>query len=260
MTEIEKQKLISIYISGVSLREISKEYHIGRNNLSKILKEKGILIRNQKYTSRKYFCDNTYFKNINTENKAYWLGFLYADGYISKRQYGDYLGITLKKEDINHLKKLSIDLQSTYPIKMHTGSGYNKSGEFVRLFINSKELVSDLEKHGVVEMKTFKLTFPDIPKELYRHFIRGLLDGDGSIYTSKRDNVLGVHIGGTLEVLKEVQTYFSEFNITKKIIVSRSIYDLHYTGKKAKEVLNILYKDSNIYLDRKYDLYKNINM
>lgn len=124
-----------------------------------------------------------------------------------------------------------------------------------RVQIESKKMIKDLEKLGVTERKTFKLVYPEIKNSLEKHFIRGLLDGYGLVYISKR-NVIGVHFCGSISILEGIKRYFKEFGISKKIYKSRSIYDIHYTGKNAEKILNILYSKSTIFLDRKYEIYK----
>ena len=85
-TEDEIQEIISKYNNGKSLRQLATEYKYGRNTLSKIVKENEIKIRSNTINSRKYHHDEDYFKSIDTEEKAYWLGFLYADGFIESKR------------------------------------------------------------------------------------------------------------------------------------------------------------------------------
>lgn len=83
----------------MSIREIARKYHISRINFSKYLKENNYEIWKQDKTSRKYYCNFDFFECIDTEEKAYWLGFLYADGYIIKHNYNNIVGLNLKVSD-----------------------------------------------------------------------------------------------------------------------------------------------------------------
>lgn len=72
--------------NNVSLRELEKKYHHGRRNLSRLLEELGVKTTKGNHY-RKYFHNEDFFEVIDTEEKAYWLGFMFADGYIlSKRE------------------------------------------------------------------------------------------------------------------------------------------------------------------------------
>lgn len=250
------ERYVKEYLSGKSLREIAEEYHISRNNFSKYLKEHNIPIRNQKITSRKYYCNESFFETIDTENKAYWLGFILADGYIQTHNNSKYIAIGLKLEDKKHLEKFKKDIQATYEIKEYSGKGYNENHKIARILISSEKLYDDLRKYGITENKTFYETYPRLPLQLQRHFIRGVFDGDGCVYYAKRDKCLGVHICGNKDLLLGITKYFENLGCSKNIVKTRSISDIHYTHKKALFVLNEMYKESTIYLDRKYDIYK----
>ena len=116
--------------------------------------------------------------------------------------------------------------------------------------------MNDLVNLGLSESKTFHESFPNIPQHLQRHFIRGVFDGDGSIYWNNRDKCLGVHICGNKDLLLGIINYFEKLGCSKNIQKSRSISDIHFSHTKALFVLNEMYKDSTVYLDRKYEIYK----
>ena len=109
----EKQYIITEYNNGKSLRKLEKELHVSRRILSTMLQKEKVTIRNNTINSRKYFHNENYFEKIDTEEKAYWLGFIYADGYIeSKRKNSSQkFGITLNAKDINHLEKFKISIE-----------------------------------------------------------------------------------------------------------------------------------------------------
>ena len=113
------EKYVKEYLNGMSLREIAEKYHISRNNFSKYLKEHNIPIRNQKITSRKYYCNEDFFEKIDTEKKAYWLGFIMADGYVQSHNNGKYLCIGLKIEDKGHLEKFKKDIFGYYMFALY---------------------------------------------------------------------------------------------------------------------------------------------
>ena len=253
-SEEKTNEIINLYNDNVSLINIGKKFHHSRETIKKLLESNNIIIRTTKETSRKYIHDFNYFENIDSEHKAYWLGFIYADGFIeSKRQYGSQkFGITLSIKDKDHLYKFKEDIQATNPILDYVGSGYNKNGYFSKILLSSQKTVDDLKKHGVLENKTFILKFPNIPNHLYKHFIRGYLDGDG--YISVNDNICYFGFTGSYDMLMEIKKFFnSSGNIQK----DKTVYSFKMGGtKKTIYELSKIYNDSSIYLDRKYEKYK----
>ena len=112
------EEIIKLYQNGESMREIAKLTHHSRNTISKILKENNIHVRYQNETSKIYTCNESYFKEINSPDKAYWLGFLMADGFIeSKRKNGNQkFGVTLQIKDEKHLYKFKEALTEGWPV------------------------------------------------------------------------------------------------------------------------------------------------
>lgn len=129
--------------------------------------------------------DESFFKKIDTEEKAYVLGFLYADGYNhynpSKSSY--FISMAQLTQDIDILKKINNAMMSNYPI--HTNIQKENNKEKSVLTISSKNLSQDLCKLGCPKAKTFLIRFPNenqyFDNDLMCHFIRGYFDGDGCI-------------------------------------------------------------------------------
>jgi hypothetical protein len=143
---------------------MAKMLHKGRQVLTRILKENDIHIRMSDETSKRYTFDETFFEKIDTEEKAYWLGFLYADGYITSptAQKNQAFGMNLAIEDKAHVEKFKTSLKATYPIHIYSNawSSFDNAQDIARLIITSQKAVNDLKKLGCVEAKTKKLTFP----------------------------------------------------------------------------------------------------
>lgn len=208
--------------------------------------------------------DNKYFEVIDNCEKAYWLGFLYADGYIinnkSNRNYE--LGIELNIKDIQVLKDFNKALgnvhkiQEKYNEKEFNGYKYNTHSCILRVY--SKHIVDDLIKLNILPNKTYKKEYPKCDKYFY-DFLRGFLDGDGSIYKSK--NVLYVKFtNSNYNFLKYIKN-----TVENNIKINMSIYkendnkyNLCVTKKEdCKKLLEKLYEDKNCQkLNRKYELYK----
>lgn len=213
----------------------------------------------------KYSYNRSYFKNINDEYKAYWLGFLCADACIEdniKRRIHRVV-ITLNPKDINHLEKLSNEIEFSGKVK-HIVRNYNHKNstknkvESAILSIPGKEIVYDLDKHGCGKNKTKDLSLPKLDQKLKRHFIRGFFDGDGCL-TKTKDLYWRIQFSCNFKIATEIKELFkNELNIDiGKITKMKNIYSISKQKKdEVKTILNYLYQDSNIYLDRKYDLYK----
>lgn len=226
-------------------------------------------IRNQsdilgyKYSSGYHYTytyDRNKFNEINTEEDAYWLGFITADGCIVRDKT---LQIKLASVDEKHLIKFLQymgfdDSQIKQSIKYETGGAYNKENPVCGVHINSVNIVNNLKDKGITERKSGKEK-PYIckNKELEKSYIRGLIDGDGCLGKTR----FFIKLVGS----QEICTYFKDFIKNNVLIAANSkaevreketIYEIQFSGKNlASEIINYLYKDSNIYLDRKYQIY-----
>ena len=240
-----------------SLTKLSEKYEVTRKTISKRIKEEGIAIIN--YQNRLKF-NECKFDNIDTEEKAYWLGFLYADGNIAKDTNNVELGLSYN--DFEHLQKFNVFMEHEKNIiNISNVTFNNKVYKRCRWIVNNKHLHDTLNTLGCIPAKSLILKFPNInifrDMSLIRHFIRGYVDGDGCLsYNNKEHTICELQILGTEDFLTELQEY-----IPKKLL-----YKIHSTGSKAKalsirgqnafNVIDYLYSNSTIYLQRKYERYK----
>ena len=218
---------------------ILRVYKIPRHNLSEARR-----------IACKYEINEKVFENIDTREKAYWLGVMYTDGFISKaNDYTNYLGLSISEKDIDLLEKFKKFLNYSGEIKHYKVScGYKIGAPYVRLLVGNNKLVADLEKWGVVEHKTKIISdMPDIPYKM--DFIRGVIDGDGSLY--KR--LPQIRICGNYEFLLSIAKYLQ---LPYKIIPDKSIWDLCYNTLESRYLEKTLYKDAPVYLNRKYEIAK----
>lgn len=267
ISQEEKEKIIDLYKSGKSMRELEHELHHDRKWMSKILKDANIPIRDSSITSRRYHYDKTFFEKIDTEEKAYWLGMMYADGFIVAPFKGHQIqqfGMTLKADDKEHLEKFCKSLNSNNPVRIYKGSGYNPDGEYARIIFSGQKIVDDLKDKGVIEQKTLQLSFPGeniVPKKLRHHFVRGYFDGDGSlnkwIRHGKRKTGYNYQMSftGMQDFLKGVLKFFNKENIV--IRPHNQAFEFNIGGnRQLKKLLAMMYDGATIYLDRKYDIYQ----
>ena len=261
----KKDEIIKKYISGLSIDKLQEIYpQYGRNRIYRMLKENCVM-RNDSEKSRKYSYNKDFFKVIDTEEKAYWLGFIYADGYIVngiKGKNNDSLGITLSNKDKEHIEKFKKSIDSNHPIRIYKSKYGSNSA---RIIIQDEELVADLIELGVLRNKSLILKFPTtdmVDKSLIYHFIRGYFDGDGS-FKKKGQKLNGYDFSvlGTIEFLTELRTYLGVDNEIRKCNKNNDSNNYHLTfggNQKVKQVANMLYGNANIYLDRKYKRYREI--
>lgn len=262
VSEETKNEIIALYKNNISIRQIAEKYNLTRRSISNFLTERGIKTTIGNH-HRQYFHDEDYFQIIDTEEKAYWLGFLYADGYIvsAENRYGqEKVGITLSNKDIEHLEKFKKAIKATNPIT--DVSKVNSA--LSRIILTSQKTVNDLIKLGCVKNKSLILTFPDdqkVPTELIRHFIRGYFDGDGSIssYTKGSYNDYSFNIVGTesmiLDLFLKLGGKGSYFLDKRK---ENSWYLRIGGNQQLKEIYHFLYDDATIFLDRKHSKFKEI--
>ena len=248
---------------GVDYQNICEEYNISMTSLlNRITNQKWERARRR----NKYTFNETYFDDIQTEHQAYWLGFIYADGYIlSKRNRPDKeresqsFGFSIAEKDNELFLKFKEDLQANNPVHYYKNNNieFKNPQKCGRILLTSQHTVDMLKKYGVVENKTFFLKAPPIPNHLIPAFIRGYSDGDGSVFIDKNN-----HYGWTMVGTKELLTFFQQFLNTNVKLSQRfperenNNYTLKYGGRQqVPKLLDIIYKDATIFLQRKYDKY-----
>ena len=256
--EDKRQLIIQDYKNGKSMRQIEKDYSVTRQSVAKFLEQIGIKTTKGNHY-RKYYHDFDYFEKINTEEKAYWLGFMYADGYIcdNSNRYGeDQFGITLSSVDEEHLNKFKKSINATNPISHE----YNKNGhDQARILMTSQKTVNDLIKQGCYKKKTLILEPPkQVPTELLWHFIRGFFDGDGSLTYHKIQNkydAYGINITTIYPIAAWIQEFTGYGTLVKDNRKEHTWYLSFGGNRQVLSFCNKLYENATIYLDRKYKRY-----
>lgn len=270
---IEEELFLKNNYVKLSIEEISN--HLNRTNTSikcKVCKM-GISKKGKNF-------NYNFFDNIDSEEKAYWLGFIWGDGYLgirdreNRKEYN--LKLSLNKKDYHHLEKFNNSLQGNYNVKFYKTTGFGKGDMECRLFITNLHMGKTLaEKYGMIpHRKICDSLLENIPYKYSKDFIRGLLDADGSfshyqiIEKGYTVNKYMVQIGSNEPILKLIERIFIKENLIndyeRKLIVRHKGRDgeyktLQFSGKSSfLKVLGWLYKDSTIYLDRKYEKYLSI--
>ena len=249
----EYENIIELYNEGFSSVEISKMYNVCKKSVLSLLHKYNVNIRDSKLLHRKYTLNEEYFDNIDDQYKAYILGLFYADGYNDGKGK---VSISLQERDVDILLKIKKIINTNIPLNYRKLHEYNdKWVNQYRLYINSKHISKVLNDYGMVPAKSLVLKFPEwLNKDLISHFIRGYLDGDGHI----GDRC--VSFAGSKYLIPRIKEILeTECDIKSLIYESNGCLVLHINRKEDRlKVLNYIYNNADIYLDRKYNKYLEI--
>jgi len=256
------KELSQKYISGISARKLSEEYKATMLQIKTVLKRNGIAIRNQSHACQIYQIDETYFNDINSPDKAYFLGFLFADGSISQKG-----GLTfqLQEQDGYIVELLKTALKSTHPIKKVQDNKFKTFS--IKLYVSNMSLVVSLNKLGLLPKKsTSTFVVPAaIPFDLLNHFIRGYFDGDGSVFfADKIYDRKKITILSNLPFLNSIKTILERELKSNKIYIhtTKSSYCHELTIQSKEEVnkfYNYIYRDcKELYLKRKKEKFEQL--
>ena len=239
-----------------SLTKLGEAYGVRRQTISKWLKDRGIEVINYQNRSR---LDEHIFDSIDTEEKAYWLGFLFADGNISHT--GNRLEVRLSIKDLSHLEKFRKFLGLTTEIR----TGICNGNGFCHLSVRNKHLWHTLDSLGCHPRKSLILEFPNFSifsdVKLIKHFIRGYIDGDGCLTIHRgSENYYRTEINlvGTEKFLTVVRKlFYDEGYIRNKSCTNweNKAYSLVFSDLPSRKIARLLYEKATVYLERKYDKY-----
>lgn len=212
---------------------------------------------------RKYNLDESFFEKINTEERAYWLGFLAGDGNITDENK---IRISLCTKDKDHLKKFK------KAVKWTGKDYYHKDTDALEVYFKSLKMVADLAQYYVTPRKTFIVKFPNVPKPLERHFIRGVFDADGCINKAKRitygkSGQIYIFYGGEFNI-EGNRTFVSAIQ-SRLVTLGLPVNSTNYPGKninrvrygginQLRRIYDYLYENATIFLERKKKLFEDI--
>ena len=230
-----------------------------------------------------YTYNHSFFKNIDTEEKAYWCGFIMADGNVFRFDETNIceLCIKLQEGDADHLRKFNKSLEGNIPVTLYESANIMPDGcihiaKMCQIRIYSEEMFHDIKKYGVIPNKSLIKEFPEnIPENLIRHYIRGYFDGNGTVCLSgKKSNpsdkkyVRCSFATGSRKFAENLKNKLKKHNIeTSRIFKKKdaNCYTISICGmRNTDNFLKFIYDNSTIYLDRKFHkknhLYKITNM
>lgn len=268
LTGQDKTSVVETYykFKDLSMDEIADYLNLSKRSIPRVLQESGI---NTNLKNR-YTLNNSYFSSIDTEHKAYWLGYLFADGFVGDDNFSN---VSLSSIDMEILEKFKIDIEFTGEIRESVLSGFNKglknSKPIYTLNFSSKKMSDDLRKLGIKKnRKEENVNIPIIRSDLNNHFLRGYIDGDGSIYAYTRK----YNIKNKLYSYNRIK-FDLIANDVMVIFFKTLLPDVSFTFGKSKTVwlkfiqvqsklslrilFEFIYKDATIFLNRKHIVWKN---
>ncbi len=262
---LTKEILENLYNEYKSLRKISKVLKIDRKTLQNYMIENKVAYDLKKriphYKAKRYYnCDHNFFSK-ETEEAFYWAGFIAADGCVNIHNQ---ITLTLGIKDREHLEKFKQSLNADYLIRDRLVKNPSKNiHPSSTIKITSKTIINDLLKFNIVPNKTKIYTLPEWIKNhpLRHHFIRGYNDGDGSFFWTNRNKKtpkLKFSLLGTESFIHSVKDIIeNDLQLTngmKSVRLNKGLTVLEYSGNNIlRKLVDYLYKDSNLFLNRKKD-------
>jgi hypothetical protein len=244
---------------------IAARHGIDGCTVYEILRRRGVRVRSIGETVRKYPLNESAFDEI-TESSAYWIGFLMGDGCVYKRRYTHIVSISLAEEDCDQVMAFREFLGTPQPIeRRRCKSSFANCQPIAALAVPSDRLAESLSRYGVLPRKTH--TAKVIGLEDDRHFWRGVVDADGSLFMANCRRTNRMQNGNVHRYLyrrpvlslagaKPLMGQFADFirvRVSGKSTVRRhhSIWTVRIQGDAAWWMIGELYAGCQVALDRK---------
>ncbi len=256
-----KRSAVQMYLNGTNIATIARQLKVSEPCVLHHLQRRQIW----KYKGVKhYHCNENFFHTINNIEKAYWLGFIAADGNV----YRNCLHIGLSIRDTSHILSFKKSILSNHPISQKKSCKYGKTSITSNIDIYSKKIVSDLLLHGIKPAKTLTLNWLDCVRSfkknsmLMKAFFLGFFDGDGSWKGNKK---LQFSIGCASQdfIINARDFIANECKLNKVAVMTRIpknknhnlFYIFYYGGnKQMRKIKDWLYPGyEHICLKRKKD-------
>lgn len=252
-TKEEIDTIIKMYQEGKTQEEIGNFFNCTKKPIRRILKENNIPTNKRKINRS---LKEDYFSNIDNENKAYLLGLLFADGsVVPNKDRETAISLQLLREDSNLLELFRQEINAKSPIQNNIDGTCSFS-------IRSNKLAKDLNEYNIISNKTYNIhSLPrNIPNKYYKDFLRGYIDGDGSLYFTKENN--SFHLSLTSHYIDLVEDYIKiiynllqtpERSKNRKPTFYNNVAKFTLNGFEAYKLAKLLYSEATIYCNRKYN-------
>lgn len=253
---VEKQEaLVAAYAAGASSLELAIQEGVSQTTMAENLRRwtGGSLRRTG--PRRRYSLDEAYFSVIDTEEKAYWLGFMLADGAVVETGAGNMTAcLELQIGDTGHLEKFKQAVNYSGPVRTRIRASDGR--EYARVVLCSSAICGDLSRLQCFQNKTCQHDFPSIPVHLERHMFRGYFDGDGCICRSAGWSFTIVGAPKAVDTYRKWLTAAGVNSVVQVKSVGRASSFTLAGGAQVEQVMTLLYAGATVFLDRKYELYQ----
>ncbi|PTC14764.1 LAGLIDADG family homing endonuclease [Bacillus wiedmannii] len=235
--KLSKSEITQLYVEGKSTSEIATLANVSARYIRMVLTDNNVPRRAIGSWKRKYDITEDYFKTW-SNNMAYILGFIAADGVIQKENQC----VSISQKENYILEDIKQELNTNQPLYQ------NKK-------INSKKIKDDLMNiHGIKPCKSFNIVFPFVPEEYLHHFVRGYFDGDGYV---KYKTYTVSFVGGSYNFMNSLHQILQNHDLRADLLNQNKHYRVILSGRKSIQLFsNWIYKDKDIYLHRKYEVFQ----
>jgi len=257
-TQEQVDDIVHMYtVQRCTQKVIAAKYSAKVQTISGILKAHNVSINYRKGANR--HMNDQYFDVVDSAEKAYFLGLLLTDGsviYDAERIRQPEISIELIESDVEILHRLrdAIGLSTKLCYAKRAG---RKHGTYTLKF-RSAHMASTLAAYHIVQDKTHRVRVlpQNIPEQYMKDYVRGLIDGDGSIYFSQGSwhiNYCG-HFQSLVRDVGNVCCSMIGRDAPLKIQVSDNVYRITFNGAWAQKLASALYDNADIAIARKYRL------
>jgi len=263
LSDLTKEKLVKLYTEEKrSLGDIARLYGVSRGAIYKRLKKDNIKHRSkaqarleaqrQGKLPQQYFHINESFFNSWSRKMAYILGLIVTDGCISKTG-----AVSLCMNEKELLDKIKQAMNSEHKITLSK----SQKGLYIYKFAREK-LVEDLRNLGILPKKSLDIKFPQIPDIYLVDFIRGIFDGDGSVFfdpRSKNQPIRSKFCSGSKDFIEKLESCLQRSGLPARTIYEQKTkngiyYMFIYGHKDSKKLFDLLYRNitDELFLERKH--------
>lgn len=249
-------------IDGLSYRECARKLSVSSKTIIKWAKIYGFKSNHRQgwpKINRKYSVNDKYFDIIDSEDKAYFLGLMLSDGcvYKPRRSKSSSYKVTLASTDRDIIDKFILSIEYTgKPFILDKNAKIKGQRECYCVSFPSNYMAESLYRIGVTPRKSMTVKYPLINRDLERHMIRGIIDGDGHI----RKNCIELTMGSKIFLETMSRRITDLFSIKPKEVstIRDRYFKLYYPQKSMIKILKNIYLESNWYIDRKYNTAINV--
>lgn len=261
LTEAQIDEAVEQYCNGASSIALGERYGCSYPVILRHVRKAGRHVRDGSEAARKCELNQAFFDEIDSEEKAYWLGFLSADGCITNENV---ISLRLAWSDRDHLDKFRLAVGSAHQIIRVENPAGQKRYPAAHVSIRSDRMVSSLRLLGVTPRKSAAMKPASIRSDLARHYWRGMFDGDGSIYRPSSGSGPGVSFVGshaTVMAFAEMARLVCGSRASvRQHSMSKVVHVFETSGKICGSLLlHWMYLGASVYLDRKMKMYADLH-